>query len=101
MIANLLIVHIEYQNHTASGGWLSVLPKTAIPTVVSAFFLFHAFNGATHWLFAWLMFAVGMMGLRLVLIYAWEGHQVERWDYVTMGVLLVLVGALLIRRGSS
>lgn len=101
LVANATIIATEYLNRTATGGWLSVLPATAPLIFVAQWCLFQAFNGASHWLWAWAFFTIGNSIMRVVAVYALAGQDVANWFYVGGGISVMLLGAFLLKEGLS
>ncbi len=99
IISNLAIITTEYLNRTATGGFLSVLPKTFWLIVIAQVCLFRSFNGAPHWMIAWVVFALGNSLMRVTTVRTFSGHEIGNWWYASSGVAVMLLGALLVKQG--
>ncbi len=98
LISNACIMAIEYLNRQASGSWLEVLPQTAPFIILSQFCLFLAFNGAPHWMVAWLVFALGNSTMRVGLVYA-TGQPVGNWPLMLAGVMGMIASSYVLKLG--
>lgn len=99
LVSNVAIIFIEYQNRSATGGWLEVLPFTFIPIFVAQWCLFYSFNSAPHWLVAWLVFSIGNSVMRVGAVQVMADHEIQSWPLVLMGVSVMLGGALVLKMG--
>ncbi len=96
LVANVAIIVTELLNRGATGGWMSVLPKTAPLILVAQFCLFRAFNGAPHWLMAWAVFTVGNSAMRIMTV-RFFGEPVANWYYAIFGIAVMIGGAFLVK----
>jgi len=97
--ANAAIIGVEYFNRTATDGLVSVLPVTLPLIVVAQVCLFHSFNGAPTWLWAWGFFTVGNSLLRVGVV-AWLGHEIPaNWTYVAVGIVGMFLSAYVLKQG--
>lgn len=99
LLSNVAIIMVEYINRTATGGFISVLPKTFLLIILAQFCLFRAFNGAPHWMIAWVVFAVGNSLMRVVSVNFMAGHEVANWYYTGGGCAVMMAGAYLVKSG--
>ncbi len=97
LVSNGAIIGTEYLNRTATGGWLSVLPQTAPLIIVAQYCLFRAFNDAPHWFMAWAVFTVGNSAMR-VLGVGFFGERVANWPLALASIVVMMGGALLLKR---
>ena len=95
--ASVFIQYTELVNHTAKGGWLTVLPRTAIPILCAQFFLFIGWRGAPSLMLAWSYFTLTNTVARLGI--SWFGAG-ELFDWRTpLGVAVILAGGQLVKAG--
>lgn len=99
LLSNVCIIWIEHVNRGAVGGWVSALPQTWLPIIMAQWCLFHAFNGAPHWLTAWLVFVIGNSIMRVAAVNLSAGHEVTSWNLVLLGIAVVLGGSLIVKEG--
>ncbi len=96
LLSNVAIMYVEHMNRGATGGWISILPQTAVPIIFAQWCLYRAFNGAPHWLMAWAVFAVGNAVMRLGLV-AVIGEKVSSWPLAIASVAIMLGGSMLMK----
>ncbi len=98
IMANVAIIWIEYMNRGAANGWLSVLPKTALPILIAQWGLFQAWNGAPHWMTAWLVFYLGSSALRIGSVAA-TTQEIGSWPHIILGIALLAGGSIAVKLG--
>ncbi len=99
LIANVCITYVEYVNTHASGGWLTVLPLTAVPIVIIQGCLFLSFSGAPHWLTAWAAFSLGSSAMRLTAVALTPDQHIGSWLWILCGVTTMLLGSVAVKEG--
>jgi uncharacterized membrane protein HdeD (DUF308 family) len=92
---------VEFINRTTPGGWLHALPRSALLIVVAQWCLYRCWNGAPHWMIAWVLFALVNSIMRVALVYFVSGENVNNWWHVLAGVATMLLGSFLIKEGLS
>ena len=101
LASNVSIIATEYFNRIAVGGWISVLPQTALLILVAQYSLFKCFNGAPNWFGAWIFFTVGNSVMRIASVWWLAETEVSRWDLTTLGVAVMLLGSYIVKRGMA
>lgn len=99
LLANACIIVVEYLNHTATGGWRSVLLMTLPLIVLAQWGLFVTFNSAPTLFYAWAVFTLGNSAMRVAMVACGLGSQVDSWGTVGLGIGTMLAGAMLLKRG--
>ena len=99
LLSNACIIFVEYANRNAAGGWTTALPYTVIPIIMAQYCLFLTFNGAPHWLAAWMVFTVGNSIMRVAAISTWAPGEVTDWRLVVAGVVGMITFALVTKEG--
>ncbi len=99
LLSNVAIIATEYFNRSAPGGWVTVLPQTALLIVLAQYCLFRTFNGAPHWFTAWMVFVIGNTLMRVVAVQALASSEVTSWTYTSLGIMVMVSGAFLVKEG--
>ncbi len=98
LISNVCIIVIEYLNREADGTFWDVLPRTALPIGIAQFCLFQSFNGAPHWMMAWVVFILGNATMRVVMVQV-TGQPISSWSLILAGVAIILGGSFVLKQG--
>ncbi len=101
LLATVTIAAVEYINRHApeDAGWWAVFPQTFPLFLLSQWGLYHAFHGASHWMWAWAFFTVGNSLMRVTSVYFLAGQEIASWGYVGLGVAATLGGVFFIKQG--
>lgn len=99
ILANVCLVGMEYQFRTVGGGFLQLVREAWWIMIPGQYFLYYAYNGAPHWMVAWLVFVTGSAACRVFYVNLFAGHEVMHWSYVAVGMALVLLGGGIVKRG--
>ena len=100
LMSNVAIIATEYLNRVSPS--LSVaLPRTIPFIIVAQLCLYQAWNGAPHWMMAWVVFVIGNASARILSVYAFAEHEIASWPLLLGGVAVMLGGSLIIKQGLS
>lgn len=99
LLANLCIIVVEYINRETVGGFSQALLRTFPFIFVAQWCLFTAWNGAPHWLTAWVVFAIGNSLMRVLTVHVSAGHEVTSWPLAALGIGGMLASALVVKEG--
>ncbi len=99
LLSNVCIILVEYINRGAEGNFWNVLPYTAVPILLAQWCLFVSWNGAPHWMTAWVVFVIGNSIMRLVGVQLGAEHEISQWPHVLLGVTVMLAGSMLVKEG--
>jgi len=99
LLANVSIMFVEATYARSAGGtWALLVPRVALPIILSQYCLFRAFSGASHWFAAWAFFSVSNSLLRTASVY-YTGHDVGNWSLVVAGIATMFGGTFLLKSG--
>lgn len=99
LIANFVIIATETINRGAVGGWATVLVRTVPLIFVAQYALFRSFNGAPHFMLAWVVFTLGNSIVRIGAVRLFGLGTVESWPLLLCGVAVMFGGAYLLKEG--
>jgi hypothetical protein len=99
MLSNVCIIFVEYVNRGATGTFWQTLPYIGLPILAAQWCLFQSWNGAPHWMLAWVVFVIGNSIMRVIAVYLGAGDEISQWPHVLLGVTVMLAGALLVKEG--
>ena len=97
--SSFCIMVVEYVNRGAEGSFWQTLPYTGVPILLAQWCLFNTWNGAPHWLTAWIVFAVGSSMMRVVAVHLFARQEVISWPIIMSGITVMLVGSQLVKEG--
>ena len=98
LVSNVCIISTEYLNRTSTDGWVEVLPRTMPLIILAQFCIFRTFNGAPHWMLAWVVFAIGNAAMRVVVVQA-TGQPIGSWPLVLGGMVVMVGGGFILKLG--
>lgn len=99
MLSNVCIILVEYINRGADGNFWQTLPYTGLPILLAQWCLFQAWNGAPHWMTAWVVFVIGNSIMRVVAVQLGAVDEIGHWPHVLLGITVMLAGSLLVKEG--
>ena len=101
LFSNLAIIATEYINRTTVGGFGPAIVKTWPLIFAAQFCLFKSFNGAPHWMTAWVVFALGNAIMRVGAVQVFAIGEISSWPYVLSGIGVMIGGAFVLKLGLS
>ena len=78
LVANVMFIGVEYFSRSHPTFWAAA-PFLLPCQVIGVYCLFHAWNGAPHWLTAWAIFTLGGTVLRTAAVASFAGSEVTNW----------------------
>lgn len=98
LISNACIMVVEYLNRHATGTFVEELPRSGPFIILAQYCLFRSFNGAPHWMVAWLVFALGNNIMRVALVHA-TGQPIGNWWMILLGIVGMIASSYAMKLG--